>query len=75
MTGLTMTVAEAAQKLGVSRQWLQIEAAAGRVPSRKVGRYRRFTDQDLQDYLDSVRQGADPLARSPRSRAARRRSA
>lgn len=75
MSALTMTVAQAAEKLGVSEQWLRINAANGTVPSKKVGRYRRFTEQDLLDYLDRCQQGAaDPFARSTKSRARRRAS-
>ena len=75
MSALTMTVTEAAERLGVTPQWLRINAANGTVPSRKVGRYRRFTDADLTEYLDRVREGgSDPFARSTASRARRRRA-
>lgn len=73
-----MSVAEAAQRLGKSTDWLQRAARRGDVPSRKVGRDRRFTDQDLADYLERVRvAGSDPWVMSPQSQAAlrRRRSA
>jgi excisionase family DNA binding protein len=76
MSGLTFTLPEAAAELGVSEDWLKREASAGRVPSRKIGRSRRFTQQDLDDYLESVRfVAADPLAQSTASRARRRRTA
>lgn len=65
-----MTTAEAAEKLGRSEDWLAKAARDGVVPSRKVGQKRRFLDQDLLDYLESVRQGIrDPYARNPRSQA------
>lgn len=73
MTGLTMTADEAAEKLGVQPAWLVKMARRGVVPSRKVGQSRRFTDQDLLDYLESVREGVDPMARSTQSQAALRR--
>jgi len=75
MSALTMTVAEAAERLGVTTDWLRRRAAAGIVPSRKVGVYRRFTEQDLLDYLESVRQvsqstgAGTPLSRSRRRKA------
>lgn len=56
---LVMTVPEAAERLGVTPAWLAAKANAGEVPSRKVGRRRGFTEQDLTDYLDSVREGGD----------------
>lgn len=74
MGGLTMSVEEAARLLGKSEDWMRRAARRGDVPSRKVGRDRRFTDEDLTDYLDRVRvAGADPWAASPRSQAALRR--
>lgn len=70
-----MTKEEAAKKLGVTPAWLSEKANAGIVPSRKIGRYRRYTDDDLQEYLERVKQGAlDPFARSAQSRARRRRA-
>lgn len=54
---LTMTTEQAAARLGVTPDWLRRRAAAGLVPSRKIGAYRKFTEQDLIDYLESVRQG------------------
>lgn len=74
---LTMTTAEAAARLGVSADWLGRQASAGKVPSRLVGARRRFTEDDLRDYLESVRQGAHDVAAvagTARSRARRRAS-
>ena len=39
------------------------------IPSRKIGRSRYFTDSDLQDYIDRVREGKDPWQRSAGSKA------
>lgn len=74
-TTLTMSVAEAAKRLGVTPDWLRRRAASGIVPSRKMGVYRRFTEQDLLDYLEAVRQiPASTAAGTPLSRARRRRA-
>jgi excisionase family DNA binding protein len=70
-----LSVAEAAEHLGKSPAWLAGAARRGEVPSRKVGRSRKFTPKDIEDYLDRVRKGTDPWARSTRSQARRRRSA
>lgn len=73
MEPLTLTLTEAAESLGVSVDWLQRAAAKGTVPSRKVGSRRRFTRQDLDDYLESVRHGGAPsLAGTARSQQRRR---
>jgi excisionase family DNA binding protein len=67
---LTMTTAEAAARLGVTESWLAAAAVRGEVPSRKLRKYRRFTEQDLADYLASVREGGDAprLSRLTRTR-------
>lgn len=54
-----MTTEQAAARLGVTVQWLRRAAIAGTVPSRKLGKYRRFSEGDLATYIDSVRQGGD----------------
>jgi len=63
-----LTVAEAAAKLHKTPEWLRKAARQGKVPSRKVGRSRMFTDSDLDEYLDRVRQGRDPWTRSAASK-------
>ena len=67
------TVNDVAKILGKSDRWVGTAARSGRLPSRKVGRSRRFTAQDVADYLESVRQGVNPLARNARQIAARNR--
>ncbi|PSK96669.1 excisionase family DNA binding protein [Haloactinopolyspora alba] len=62
-----LTLDQAATQLKVTPQWLAKAARKGTVPSRKIGRYRRFTDADLDDYLERARQGKDPWKRSPQS--------
>jgi hypothetical protein len=61
MNPATFDAAEFAARLadGHSAGWVLAQANAGLIPSRKIGRSRRFTEQDLADYLDSVREGGD----------------
>jgi len=74
MTPATFDAAEFAARLadGHSPDWVLAQANAGVIPSRKVGRSRRFTEQDLADYLDSVREGggAPRLSRLTRGKRA-----
>jgi len=46
-----LTVDEAATRLRVSAQWLRKEAAAGRVPSIKLGQRRLFLERHLVEIL------------------------
>ena len=57
------TVEEAAAYLGVKPEWLAEAARKGIVPSRKIARARKFTESDLTEYLDRVKQGQDPWTR------------
>jgi excisionase family DNA binding protein len=76
MTGPTMTVPEAATYLRVTQDWLRRKASSGEVPSLKIGRSRRFTQTDLDAYIEAQHVvAADPLAQTPASRVRRRRSA
>ena len=58
------SVAEVARLFGKSNDWIGREAAAGRIPSRKIGKTRVFTDDDVAEYLDRVRAGADPMVKA-----------
>ncbi len=44
---MTYGFADAAARLGVSESWLRHEAAARRVPFRRMGRQTRFSQVDL----------------------------
>lgn len=71
-----VTAAEVVRSLpGVTAGWLAAEARAGRAPSVKLGRRRLYDPTDIQAWLETRKQGTDAWARSPRSQAARRRSA
>lgn len=76
MSAATFDAAEFAARLGDghSAAWVLAQANAGVIPSRKVGRSRRFTDADLADYLDSVREGGDSPRLSRLTRGTRRAS-
>lgn len=68
MTPATFSAAVFAERLGSghSPEWVLTEARAGRIPSRKVGQHRVFTDLDLTDYLEACRQVGPRLARVTR---------
>lgn len=57
MTGL-LKPTEVARQLGVSRSWLYAAAAAGRIPSIRLGGSDgplRFHPDDLEDWLVAAR--------------------
>lgn len=52
-----LTVDDVAERFSVPKSWVYQNAETGRLPSFKVGRYRRFSAQALEDYLSTQRQG------------------
>src|SRR5699024_10579521 len=52
---LTYTLQEAAQKLGVSEKTLRLELRAGNLRCVIIGARRRFTDRDLEEFLERKR--------------------
>jgi hypothetical protein len=60
---------EAAERLGVTAKWLAVQARAGRVPFVRLGRYRKYTDEQVGQILaDNSSRPGDKLGRSARSR-------
>jgi excisionase family DNA binding protein len=51
-----LTADDAAQVLHSTRQWVLRAAWQGVIPSRRVGRQRLFTNEDIEAYIASVAQ-------------------
>lgn len=66
-------VEAAAAYLDRRAEWVAKAARRGDIPGSKVGRYWRFTEADLAEYLERNRRNADPWARTPRQEARRNR--
>lgn len=56
-----VTIEDAARFLAVPLSWLYDAASKGRVPSRKIGKYRRFRISELDTWAKGE---ADPLVLS-----------
>jgi excisionase family DNA binding protein len=50
-----LTAEEVSTRLGVPSSWVKKAARAGRIPSVRVGRYRRFHWQDIEAWLAQER--------------------
>ena len=46
-----LTVDDVAQRLGVSKDWVWAQARAGRIPNVRIGRYRRFREEAIEEWL------------------------
>ena len=53
-----LTVDEAAERLGVTRSWIYERTRRNAIPHRKLGKFVRFTEQDLRAIADAAAIGA-----------------
>jgi excisionase family DNA binding protein len=49
---------QAADRLGVTKKWLQRAVQQRRIPHHRLGHYVRFTECDLAEFIASTRQTA-----------------
>ncbi|WP_152203599.1 helix-turn-helix domain-containing protein [Georgenia thermotolerans] len=69
-----MTVEEAAAALNLSEYTVRAEQKRGRLPYRRVGRFIRFTEADLDAYTERIRGEEAPTLRRTAASQARRRA-
>jgi excisionase family DNA binding protein len=51
MTTRLLTVEEVAERLGMTKEWVWAQARSGRIPHVKLGRYRRFREEAIEQWL------------------------
>jgi excisionase family DNA binding protein len=49
-----LTVEEAAERLGVKRSWIYERTRRNTIPHRKLGKFVRFTEQDLHAIAEAA---------------------
>lgn len=54
MARVFLTVEEAAERLGVKRSWIYERTRRNTIPHRKLGKFVRFTEQDLRAIADAA---------------------
>jgi excisionase family DNA binding protein len=52
-----LTVDQAAERLGMTCSWIYERTRRNAIPHRKLGRFVRFTEQDLQAISDAAATG------------------
>ena len=50
-------VAWVSRRLKVPKSWVYQHAETGMLPSRKVGKYRRFVPSEIEEFIEGRRQG------------------
>jgi excisionase family DNA binding protein len=57
MSKMFLTVQEVAQRLGVTEGWIYERTRRKLIPHRKLGKFVRFTEEDLQAISDAAATG------------------
>jgi excisionase family DNA binding protein len=52
--GRLLTAEEVADRLGVTKTWVWAQAREGRIPHVRLGRYRRFREEALEQWLGDL---------------------
>jgi excisionase family DNA binding protein len=53
-SGALLTAGEVAQLLGVPRTWVYEQSRAGRIPTVRLGRYRRYRQEAIERWLQEL---------------------
>jgi excisionase family DNA binding protein len=63
-----LTADELAERLGMKTEWVWAQARAGRIPHVRLGRYRRFRESAVEEWLREIETGGTGRPPSPQSR-------
>jgi excisionase family DNA binding protein len=55
-----LTAAEVARRLGVPTSWVYRETRANRIPHVRVGRYCRYREAAIEEWVTSLERGPGP---------------
>jgi excisionase family DNA binding protein len=53
-----LTADELAERLGTKTDWVWAQARAGRIPDVRLGRYRRFRESAVEEWLLDLEAGS-----------------
>jgi excisionase family DNA binding protein len=63
-----LTADEIAERLGMKTEWVWAQARAGRIPHVRLGRYRRFRESAVEEWLREIETSGTGRPSSPQSR-------
>jgi excisionase family DNA binding protein len=63
-----LTADELAERLGIKTEWVWAQARAGRIPHVRLGRYRRFRESAVEEWLREIETGGAGRPSSQQSR-------
>ena len=54
MASSLLTAPEVAQMLGMPRTWVYEQSRAGRIPTVTLGRYRRYREEAIKEWIEQL---------------------
>jgi excisionase family DNA binding protein len=57
MSSRLLTAEQVAERLGMTKEWVWAQVRADRIPHVRLGRYRRFREEAINEWLDELEQG------------------
>jgi len=63
VTSSLLTAAEVAELLGVPTSWVYGQSRAGRIPTVRLGRYRRYRPEAIEDWVARIEAGSSGARR------------
>jgi excisionase family DNA binding protein len=54
MSGVLLSAGQVAELLGVRRDWVYAQSRAGRIPTVTLGRYRRYRQDAIEDWINAL---------------------
>jgi excisionase family DNA binding protein len=58
MSAPLLTAEQVAERLGVTKEWVWAQVRLDQIPHVRLGRYRRFREEAIEDWLKRMEQGA-----------------
>jgi excisionase family DNA binding protein len=59
VTGHLLTAQEVADRLGMTKEWVWAQVRADRIPHVRLGRYCRFREEAIEQWLLQLEYGGD----------------
>ncbi len=53
-----LTVDQLAERLGVTKDWIWAQTRAGQIPHVQLGRYRRFREEAIEEWLRQLEESS-----------------
>jgi excisionase family DNA binding protein len=59
VSGQLLTAEQVAQRLGMTKGWVWAQVRADRIPHVRLGRYRRFREEAIDEWVRQLERGGE----------------